>query len=144
MFGTHTLYILHQGTAWNHRSAVGLLDHFSKREGVHLRWEGWKKHLYEKALSHGCPHGGVIFPDGVQRPGHCSFSEDAAAVSCSFPKPYRLPVMLWDYISLLTSLLSVGFFNPWNKLLVFTLRLQTYESAGNCHDGQLAVGFRIG
>lgn len=115
-----------------------------KRRGTTKRGGAKTAFVRRKATSHCCLLGGVIFPDRVQRPGLSYFFEDAEAVSQSFPKLYRLPLLLCNYVSLLTSHLSVGFFNPGNELLVFTLRLQMYQSAGNCHDGQLAFDFSIG
>lgn len=73
---------------------------------------GGKDALVQKGMLHCCSLGGVIFLDGVQSTGHCYLFADAAAVFWSFPKSYRLPVVLCNYISLLTSQLSLGFFNP--------------------------------
>lgn len=132
------------GVSWNHHQVVGLSDHFRKIEGVQLREDGWRQHLYE-----GRPRRIAAFLVGWSF--LIEFKGLATAISLKMqepcpilsPKPYRLPLLLCNYVSLLTSHLSVGFFNPWNELLVFTLRLQTYESTGNCHDGQLAFTFSI-
>lgn len=48
----HTVHILHQGIFWNHQEVLELRDHFRKREGVHLKEEGWRQHLYEGRVHH--------------------------------------------------------------------------------------------
>ena len=116
---THCLHSS-SGISWNHHQVVGLSDHFRKREGVQQRGGVKTAFVWRKVTSHCCLLGGVIFPDRVQRPGHIYFFEDAEAVSYSSPKLYRLPLLLCNYVSLLTSHLSIGFFNPWNELLVLT------------------------
>lgn len=115
------------GHFMNHPQGVGLSDGFRTREGVQQKGGVQTAVVWRNTTLHCCLLGGVIFPDKSSKAGPQLFLWRCRSCVLFFSQAARVTTYVVHYVSFLTSHLSVGLFNPWNELLVFIQRLQTYE-----------------